>query len=116
MVFIPPQADSAAGSRWIKAAQNRLDPAATCDAEPELGTPYKRPMSSSGRLSVDVMMMRPNISTFETSSLSVCSDPNTGSEGGFYREEAGKKLSSCSFPTSTFYIIILKFIFLSCEK
>ncbi|CAH2267068.1 jg8332 [Pararge aegeria aegeria] len=23
----------------------------------ELGTPYKRPMSSSGRLSVDVMMM-----------------------------------------------------------
>ncbi|CAH2245068.1 jg15906 [Pararge aegeria aegeria] len=24
----------------------------------ELGTPYKRPMSSSGRLSVDVMMMK----------------------------------------------------------
>ncbi|CAH2249803.1 jg6087 [Pararge aegeria aegeria] len=31
-----------AGSRWIQAAQNR-------------GTPSKRPMSSSGRLSVDVM-------------------------------------------------------------
>ncbi|CAH2221034.1 jg6141, partial [Pararge aegeria aegeria] len=42
----------------------------------------------------------PNTSTFETSSLSVCSDSTTGSEGRFYREEAGKKLSSCSFPTS----------------
>ncbi|CAH2246586.1 jg8090 [Pararge aegeria aegeria] len=39
----------------------------------------------------------PNTSTFETSSLSVCSDSTTGSEGRFYREEAGKKLSSCSF-------------------
>ncbi|CAH2237939.1 jg4633 [Pararge aegeria aegeria] len=27
----------------------------------ELGTPYKRPMSSSGRLSVDVMMINKNI-------------------------------------------------------
>ncbi|CAH2233175.1 jg13107 [Pararge aegeria aegeria] len=35
-----------AGSRWIQAALNL-----------EFGTPYKRPMSSSGRLSVDMMMM-----------------------------------------------------------
>ncbi|CAH2240995.1 jg19747 [Pararge aegeria aegeria] len=48
---------------------------------------------------------RPNISTFETSSLSVCSDSTTGSEGRFYREEAGMKHSSCSFPTSTIYIL-----------
>ncbi|CAH2229280.1 jg17029 [Pararge aegeria aegeria] len=33
------------------------------------------------------------ISTFVTSSLSVCSVSTTGSEGRFYREEAGKKLS-----------------------
>ncbi|CAH2266952.1 jg25070 [Pararge aegeria aegeria] len=52
-------------------------------------------------------MRRPNISTFETSSLSVCSDSTTGSEGRFYREEAGKKLSSCSFPTLTIYILHL---------
>ncbi|CAH2232995.1 jg5363 [Pararge aegeria aegeria] len=32
---------------------------------------------------------RPNTSTFETSSLSVCSDSTTGSEGRLYREEAG---------------------------
>ncbi|CAH2240397.1 jg3805 [Pararge aegeria aegeria] len=47
----------------------------------EFGTPYKRPLSSSGRLSVDMMMMI-NLSTFETSRLSVCSDSTTGSRAG----------------------------------
>ncbi|CAH2243077.1 jg2183 [Pararge aegeria aegeria] len=50
----------------------------------------------------------PHRSTSEMSSLSVCSDFTTGSEGRFYREEAGKKLSSCSFPISTIYILHLK--------
>ncbi|CAH2236328.1 jg10710 [Pararge aegeria aegeria] len=31
----------------------------------ELGTPYRRPMSSSGRLSVDVMMMNGNFRNYE---------------------------------------------------
>ncbi|CAH2226738.1 jg28021, partial [Pararge aegeria aegeria] len=46
---------------------------------------------------IEALKEWPNTSTFETSSLSVCSDSTTGSEGRFYREEAGKKLSSCSF-------------------
>ncbi|CAH2237592.1 jg6298 [Pararge aegeria aegeria] len=47
----------------------------------ELGTPYKRPMSSSGRLSVDVMMMmmiiikiRPKLFSFWEEPV-VCSGP-----------------------------------------
>ncbi|CAH2208729.1 jg22860, partial [Pararge aegeria aegeria] len=36
--------------------------------------------------------------------MSVCSDSATGSEGRFYREGAGKKQSSCSFPTSTILV------------
>ncbi|CAH2232590.1 jg10151 [Pararge aegeria aegeria] len=40
---------------------------------------------------------RPNTNTFETSSLSVCSDSTNGSEGSFYREEAGKNFFLMAF-------------------
>ncbi|CAH2235321.1 jg5891 [Pararge aegeria aegeria] len=42
--LVDPRRGGQTTSRWIQAAQNR-------------GIPYKRPMSSSGRLSVDLMMM-----------------------------------------------------------